>query len=182
MSNLSSCFLQELPFSLLFDVWSRIRSGKELPDPAAMRLEEIPGLVGKIAILDYLGPEEVVFRMVGQEIADLAESDLTGRNVLDLVFQDRRERGREFFRKVVETPCCGLVEYSAHYPSGRVEHRRSIYLPMRGEEGSMSRIVSLADEKRVIRFAGETRDNEYGRDFVDSCYVDIGFGVPFDAA
>lgn len=162
----------------LFQYWQSLPRSGGLPlysdfDPAAAR-----SWLADMTILSVNGPDEIRHRLVGTAIADRLGYDATGKNLLDFIDPSYRSQCARDMLEVVYRPCGWQVRYLTHYPSGRIAHVQSIYLPLQGPAGQPPRIVSVHTPEDPERYARASAEPSFASKIARMVWIDLGFGVP----
>jgi hypothetical protein len=162
----------------LFRYWQSLPRENGLPaqsdfDPAAIR-----GWLPDMTIVSVNAPDDLHQRLVGTGIADRLGFDGTGKNLLDFIDPSYRRQCARDMHEVAWRPCGWQVRYLTHYPSGRVAHVQSIYLPLRGPAGQPPRIVSVHTPENPERYANTTAKPNFASEIARMIWIDLGFGVP----
>ncbi|MAU59596.1 PAS domain-containing protein [Parvibaculum sp.] len=162
----------------LFQYWLSLPRASGIPnasdfDPAAAR-----SWLADMTILTVNGPEEIRHRLVGTGIADRLGYDATGKNLLDFVDPSYRRQCARDMLEVAWRPCGWQVRYLTHYPSGRVAHVQSIYLPLKGPERQPPRIVSVHTPENPERYTRTASKPNFASEIARMVWIDVGFGVP----
>jgi len=162
--------------------WLRWRADRLLPQRSDLELRDIAPILGRMALFELRGPDEVIIRLAGTTLRDIVDFELTGRNFRDITAPaDWPERYRRL-STMARHPCAGFMSYRDVQPSGRIVLLEVITLPLDSDQpGKPPQLISCTsqlgrsfelpsrDQRRAIPLA------------VSFTFVDIGAGLP-DAA
>ena len=162
----------------LFQYWQSLPRENGIPDASDFNPMATRQWLPEIAMLSLTGPEEITQRLVGTGVAERLGFDATGTNLLDLVDPSYRRQCARDMHEVGYRPCGWQVRYLTHYPSGRLAHVQSIYLPLRGPAGQPPRILSLHDRGEATGYRDPAQKPNFASEITKMVWIDIGFGVP----
>lgn len=162
----------------LFQYWLGLPRESGIPaasdfDPAAAR-----SWLADITIFNVNSPDDIRHRLVGTGIVGRLGYDATGKNLLDFIDPSYRRQCSRDMHEVAWRPCGWQVRYLTHYPSGRIAHIQSLYLPLRGPAGKPPRIVSVHTPESPERYDGTADKPNFASEIARMIWIDAGFGVP----
>ena len=140
--------------------------------------EQIPGLLANLVIHELISPDHVRIRLVGTAVVDDYGQEITGRNYLDFVQPDRREKASRAIFHVCEQPAGMLVHLRSVSENGTLLTRESVAFPMR-DDGGNARLVYFCSNPAVERATYfDERNSLKVMSVLARRYIDIGAGLP----
>ncbi len=162
----------------LFQYWLSLPRENGIPEASDFNPMAARQWLPEMAMFSLVSPEEISHRLVGTGLAERLGFDATGTNLLDFVDPSYRRQCSRDMHEAGYRPCGWQVRYLTHYPSGRMAHIQSIYLPLRGPAGQRPRILSLHDKGEPIGYRGPAEKPNFASEIVRMIWIDVGFGVP----
>ena len=125
-------------------LWNQRRGALALPPRGALKPEELVQVLGKVNLLAVLrDPLRFVFRIRGSVIAELHDSDMTGRDVSGMQPPVYRDMLIRHYTEAVESAAPTL--YDIHQARGRHDSSyRRIILPLGTPEGLVEMLLSVS--------------------------------------
>lgn len=160
----------------LYDLWwhwNKIRGNRHLPDSSDFRLEAVAATLPNAVVLQRIAPANFIVRLSGSELVKRSNVELTGQNVLDLIYIGRRDEVIHHYNTVLSKPCCGHSRFSAHLQSGAVQERVSVLLPLRSSNGQVDQLVSVSCEVGEAGWLPGEVTLELGRDYLEMFLFDV---------
>ena len=162
----------------LFQYWLSLPREGGIPSAADFNPMATRQWLPEIAMFSLASSEEIIHRLVGTGVAERLGFDATGTNLLDYVDPSYRRQCARDMHEAGYRPCGWQVRYLTHYPSGRMAHVQSIYLPLKGPAGQRPRILSLHDKGDAIGYRGVAEKPNFASEITQMVWIDVGFGVP----
>ncbi len=162
----------------LFQYWLSLPRESGIPEASDFNPMAARQWLPEMAMFSLASPEEIPHRLVGTGLAERLGFDATGTNLLDFVDPSYRRQCSRDMHEAGYRPCGWQVRYLTHYPSGRVAHVQSIYLPLRGPAGQRPRILSLHTPEQPQRYQGPAEKPSFASEIARMVWIDVGFGAP----
>ncbi len=147
--------------------------------------DNITPLLGTLSVLDLREEDSVLYRYCGSGITASTGADLTGLNLLDLVPAEGREDLYTDMKAMIAHPCGNFSQHLDVYASGKSVTSESLSLPFKSASDSrVNCLMTLHASEWTIVSEGQKRnlidsgDMRIGVEWIQSIFVDIGFGTP----
>ena len=172
-------------FANLISGYSSAKTGDTLPRYEDCLIQDrILPLLQTAIVFDLSEPNTVRYRLCGKAVADRVGVDMTGKNLLDFVPVENREDVYADMLAMVTVPCGNYSKYINLYSGGRSALSESMGLPLHSDGISSSHfILSLQSTEATIssdtrmRGVQKTGETLIGADWVESIFIDVGFGT-----
>lgn len=162
----------------LFKYWASLPRAGGIPDASDFDPAAARSWLADITIFNVNSPDDIAHRLVGTGIAGRLGYDATGKNLLDFIDPSYRRQCSRDLHEVAWRPCGWQVRYLTHYPSGRIAHVQSLYLPLNGPAGKPPRIVSVHTPENTERYDEAASKPIFASEIARMVWIDVGFGVP----
>lgn len=158
--------------------WLSLPTVDLVPSRRDFEPECIPGLLANLVIHELVSPEHLRLRLVGTAVVDDYGQEITGRNYLDFVAEERRPKASRAIFLVCEQPAAMLVHLRSSTESGKLLTRESVAFPMRDDDGRARLVYFCSNpaEERATYF--DERDTLKIMNVLDRSFIDIGAGTP----
>lgn len=83
--------LQSADCAMVLDLWLEARTGPTPPRQSDIDIVQLMEAVPFVIVLDFMGPDEVLFRFSGSVVNEVQGLELTGKNFLDLAPKGQRD-------------------------------------------------------------------------------------------
>ena len=158
--------------------WLLLDAVDLIPNRAHFIPESIPGLLAHLGIHELISPEFIRLRLVGTAVVDDYGQEITGRNYLDFVEEERRAKASRAIHLICEQPCGMLVHLRSTTVSGNSLTRESIAFPMRSDNGVANLVYYCSGTAREREAFVDEPDELQVMGILQRRFVDIGAGVP----
>lgn len=158
--------------------WLSLDAVDLIPHRSQFLPERIPGLLANLVIHELVAPDLIRLRLVGTAVVDDYGQEITGRNYLDFVEEERRSKASRAIHLVCEQPCGMLVNLRSHAASGATLTRESIAFPMRDEDGIARLVYFCSNPAEERRTFFDKPDALEVMKVLDRRFIDIGAGLP----
>lgn len=158
--------------------WLLLDAVDLIPNRAHFIPESIPGLLAHLGIHELISPEFIRLRLVGTAVVDDYGQEITGRNYLDFVDQERRSKASRALHLVCEQPCAMFAHLRSTTVSGGSLTRESIAFPMRNEAGIANLVYFCSTPAQERETYFDERDELKVANVLDRRFIDIGAGIP----
>ena len=158
--------------------WMRARGGKSMPSPDDIDPSAFVALLPYMRYLRWSGPDKVVYRVWGTMLTEWMKTDLTGRNVFDLLPEQERPAEHARVRALHNMPCGFVQHREVTDTRGLVHVFEFLTLPVSAGSDGESRMIgtgAMCDEDAAERFELDTAPRTVIKRVG---YLDLGFGVP----
>jgi len=125
----------------LYAYWNNLRSGRIAPFRSEIDPRSIAPLLESTFILEYLGHENIRYRLAGTKLCENFGMELRGMSALALWHGDNRFKMAESFRKIIASPCVAVVCCEIEASNKQTVEAEYLYLPLRSDFGDVSRIL-----------------------------------------
>lgn len=166
----------------LIGLWKEARTGQGVPtrerfDPMTLR-----GLVSRVHLLEFEGPDKLIFRLSGtNEQARLGE-DPKGEDYLAMVDAPARDYLLLYMHPVLFHPAALVVTTEEIHADGSRIPTRFIVLPLRDTRRGRDQVIALVSEKGPKQHLQATfpvpRDRAWHDEVIAVESVDLGNGIP----
>ncbi|WP_254055028.1 PAS domain-containing protein [Kiloniella sp. EL199] len=170
-----------------YDYWRGLerKENSVLPNRSSFRPEDIPSLLPNIIVYELISRENIQIRLQGTAIDERFGQNLTGRNYLDYVADERRSTASDAFWLMALQPCGVVVVLEHTLSSGRLTAVEAVGFPFNNDaptlDGSKPNplIIYQSNEIDNIDFQKD-RDEERLKliRVVERNMIDIGRGEP----
>ena len=100
--------LPDLPeFNNLIDTWNRTRGNALMPRWQDFSFDELMPWVGKLAVSEFNGDDDLVFILFGGTFVELFDQELTGKPLCGSLLPAQREESRKHFMELISGPFIG---------------------------------------------------------------------------
>ena len=165
----------------LLTCWSRLPARDCVPDRKNFDPMAIARILPVISVIERAGDDEWRYRLVGTEIERRWGRPIAGHDCLEIVSPAAGRIMCREFRGIVEQPCGSWSRRRLELVSGRVASIESLRLPLRGNDGAISQILSCSGELRSPDLAGLDAPREIVM-ITEQEFFDIGAGCPATGA
>ncbi|MFM2044499.1 MAG: hypothetical protein RLY86_3075 [Pseudomonadota bacterium] len=150
-----------------------------LPQRSAFDVTSQRRIIDSFVILEREAPGLVRFRLAGTLERRRYGFEVTGRNYLDFVPEDRREGAEAAFRHMAEHPCGMHAMIVSRTLYGRTTMNEALGFPFRADHSGAIHLIFQSndlefDERRQL----EGDPLSLHQQVSSRRYIDIGFGVP----
>lgn len=139
--------------------------------------EQIQNLLPNMIIHEIVSPTELKMKLVGTAIVEAFGQEMTGRNYLDFVEEERRASASQAIRLVCEQPCGMLVRVKVLSKTGMALTRETVAFPMRDDDGAAKFVYFCSTPHARTGSSRETEETLVD-EITERRYLDIGAGVP----
>ena len=160
--------------SALWTYWASIRGSDAVPTREAFDPMAIAKHLPLVSLIEGEGPLVWRIRLVGTEIVRRS-GDLKGRNYIDLLVSEQREREDRRLWTMVSHPCGSLAIRENRRPSSIGYFVRTVALPLWSKDGQRPFVIATNEEINRDRFAVETGLHQI---LIERVFLDVGAGVP----
>ncbi|NQW08311.1 MAG: PAS domain-containing protein [Alphaproteobacteria bacterium] len=158
--------------------WESLPKIDLIPSRAAFEPERLGPILANVVIHELISPELITLRLVGTAVVDDYGQEITGRNYLDFVEEERRPKASRAIHLICEQPCGMLVHLRSTTHSGKILTRESIALPMRNDDGKAALVYFCSSPARERETFIDERDELRVMGVLQRHFIDIGAGVP----
>jgi hypothetical protein len=102
---------------------------------------DVPTILSTFEIHEFRDPDNIIVRLSGAELAGRYGFDITGKNYLDVVQSDRRDKVLRALSHIVDHPCGMLVYIEGARESGLVQVSESVGFPFRDNDGDITQVI-----------------------------------------
>ncbi|WP_020590517.1 PAS domain-containing protein [Kiloniella laminariae] len=162
------------------DYWWRLNesSGQAVPYKADFNPAEIKPVLPYVLLHDLATPGKSLLRLVGTAIVDRMGINATGRDYLDFVSQERRDKAYRHLQTTSSLPCGMRVVIEGRYLSGRVNVSETVGYPLEAAGGASRYMIFVDDIVETMEYQDVSdKQLEYYR-VRRRDYIDIGAGIP----
>lgn len=154
-----------------------------LPDRDQIDLQQLKDILSSFVILQYESPSMVRFRLAGTDEVRRYGFEVTGRNYLDFVPDERRAQAVQTFEIMLRHPCGARNLIETVTSSGRIVLNEAIGYPVRGSDGRADQLLFQSNDIEGRLKPHERRDMVVEhRKLRERRFIDIGAGLPAIAA
>lgn len=140
--------------------------------------EELRGLMANLVIHELVSPDFIKLRLVGTAVVDDYGQEITDRNYLDFVEEERRPKASRAIHLVCEQPCGMLVHLRSTTASGNILTRESIAFPMRNDNDVANLVYFCSSPARERETYIDDPDELLVMGILHRRFIDIGAGIP----
>jgi len=160
------------------EFWKNLPREGLVPSRSDFFPEEIPSLLQNFIMHDFISVEESIIRLAGTSFSNRYSEDITGRNYLDFVEDDRKIYAGTALLQMAEQPCGMRVLLRQITKSGRAHLSESVGFPLlnkvTGRYLLLFQHVVIEDSPHLFEPAEQLANFDVNkRDFID-----IGAGIP----
>lgn len=170
----------EAQFKKFTDYWELLQAEADGPIPAKSQLNptQIASVLPYVYLLEHKSDDEMIMRLVGTSLDEIASHAYTGRNFFDFCPPEDVPLYKEVNKYRSLVPCGTKVVRDLTFENGKNYTLSSIGYPMADKDGALLYSIGVMIPHR--HFAGDEMDNGgVTRSVLRSLiYIDIGFGVP----
>ncbi|MEO1293004.1 MAG: PAS domain-containing protein [Pseudomonadota bacterium] len=125
----------------LYDYWDSLRQGRAAPYRSEVNPREISHLLENTFILEQIASGKARYRLAGTRLCSQFGMELRGMNALAMWHGECRRQVRTMISKVIEEPTVAHLTCTVETRSGYLFGAEFLYLPMRADNGEMTRIL-----------------------------------------
>jgi len=160
----------------LIAAWNGWRGDKPVPHRRDMDLVSIARLMPQLILLEIFSSERAVFRLVGNDIEQLAGLRLMGRDYLQFVPADQRADRSRLLQQAVAHPFGLAAFYALRLPDDSRRMMQICILPLLANEaGAPPQLLGVASNLPSSRY-GENRNLQVTA--LRMHLLDLGAGLP----
>lgn len=146
----------------LFDYWRRCAGSRVMPSRADINPAHIPALLPGVSIIDAGDKSDrLIYRLAGTRLREIYGIEVTGKNVFELEFGEKRAYWQAAYRRVMEerAPMQGAIK-------GPVAQRDHVVLfwlrlPLSGDGEKVNKILCYDTALPVSIAYGDATDAAY---------------------
>lgn len=163
--------------------WMSLPKRDFLPDRDQIDLLQLKEILPSFVILQYESPAMVRFRLAGTDEVRRYGFEITGRNYLDFVPEERRAQAVQTFQTMLNHPCGTRNLIETVTSSGRIVVNEAIGYPVRGSDGRADQLIFQSND-----IEGKLQPHQRNdvvvehRRLRERHFIDIGAGLPALAA
>lgn len=162
-----------------FEYWQGLPRTGLVPDKSHFLPEDVPELLPTITIYELASADYIYFRLSGTALDVRDGFNRTGKNYLDYVAPERKEKASEALWLLAKHPCAMRVVMTYTSTGGLVKKIESIGTPMIDSE--TGRKFLYYSSRELTPDANEIHVPEDKLKFITILrrdFIDIGAGVP----
>lgn len=160
----------------LIAAWNSWRGDKPVPHRRDMDLVSIARLMPQLLLLEIFDSERAVFRLVGNDIEQLAGLRLMGRDYLQLVPADRRADRSRLLLQAIRHPFGLAVFYALRLPDDSRRMMQFCLLPLLANEADAPpQLLGVASNLPANRYGDRHNLQVTG---MRMHLLDLGHGLP----
>ncbi|WPZ36892.1 PAS domain-containing protein [Thalassobaculum sp. OXR-137] len=159
--------------------WMELPKTGLVPHRRDFRPEALGRALAHMVVHELVSPDDIRLRLVGSMVARAYDEEITGRNYLEMVPEDRRQEASRPFFLACAQPCGMYTRMRSVAWRGLTMQRVSLSYPLRDDAG-----VRWFYSCSTTEPTGEP-DFDFANDGIatvtevlDRRYLDIGAGVP----
>ena len=171
--------LRDVDTASFVDAWLRWRGSRLLPRRGDMDLHDIARNLPTIALLEVLGPDNILVRLAGTRLRFLSGFEATGRNYKEFTPPADWPARSQRYLEMVGRPCGTYNTVHFELPQGPVLVFEGLNLPIDADEPGRPRqiLCCLTPLDKLYRPPNPAVQS-YIPASDDLVFVDIGAGVP----
>lgn len=171
------CFENENA-KLFADYWLSLPKVGLVPMRSSFDPCDVSNILSTFEIHEFRDPDNIIVRLSGGELADRYGFDITGKNYLDVVQSDRKDKVRRVLSHIVEHPCGMLVYIEGARESGLVQVSESVGFPFCDNDGDITQVIYQDNLFDPVSYWDYRSDQRKASLALRRRYIDIGKGVP----
>ena len=164
-----------------FQLWQAMPREGLVPRKSALVHRDFASLMGSLVIVKLESRDMFRLTLVGTHHTDAAGEELTGRNYLDQVPEERRALAIERMWNVIAHPVGNHFIYRAVAADGRRAIMESTQLPLAEDDGTPRYLFAFASELEREDYQNPPPGRPITTTILSHSYMDIGAGVPAEA-
>ncbi len=153
-----------------------------IPTKGRFQSWQLGGALANSILYDFVERDDLIYRIVGEEIKARFGFNPDGRSYLEFVPPERKASALEAFRLCADTPCAMYVQIEQQFEGGLSVLCEVLGVPLAEQESdSDARYLLFVNDLvggKSIR--NMKRGVMHTAQIVSRCFVDVGFGVPGD--
>ena len=159
--------------------WMCLPKRDFLPDRDQIDLAQLKEILPSFVILQYESPSMIRFRLAGTDEVKRYGFEVTGRNYLDFVPDERKAEALQTFETMLRHPCGSRNLIETVTSSGRNVINEAIGYPMRGSDGRADQLIFQSNDIEGKLEPYQRRDVvAQHRRLRERRFIDIGAGLP----
>ena len=127
---------------------------------------------------ELVAPDYIKIRLSGTNLHETYGQEITGRNYLDFVAPERRQKASEAIFLVCQHPAGMFVELNSTTETGRLLQRESVCFPVRDDDGCARFAYFCSSPLADNRAREHEPDRLQTMGVLQRQYIDIGAGIP----
>lgn len=163
-----------------WDCYEMARVDGALPAKPDLPMRELAPLIPCISVLERVSPDEIIHRIVGEDIINSMRFNATGKNLLDFLPAETRDLSVEVHTLFVEFPCGNFTRYENTYKNGARRSTETLTLPLKANRDDYQPryLISFHQHHETRGFVAPGDTVKFGTRWEISDLVDVGFGLP----
>lgn len=159
--------------------WMSLPKQDFLPDRDQIDLARLKDILPSFVILQYESSSMIRFRLAGTDEVKRYGFEVTGRNYLDFVPDERKAEALQTFETMLSHPCGSWNLIETVTSSGRVVLNEAIGYPIRGTDGRADQLLFQSNDVEGKLKPYQRKDVvATHRQVLERRYIDIGAGLP----
>jgi hypothetical protein len=167
-----------MPTKRLYEYWLTLPKAGILPLRSSVNPADIKDILPEVSIAEWIAPDTLKFRLAGTGVVERLGFDPTGRNFLDLIGSEEKNRMVRRLALIMDTPCGARSVRQEDYQGGLQRLVEHVALPLDSGRTGLSMLIAATGQlDRSEAVAKSSRLTRIGMP-LDYEFIDLGAGVP----
>lgn len=154
--------MQNPIFNNLFEHWSALRHGVEVPNRSEIDPAVFPDALENTFIFERISKGDFRTRLAGMNLCDMMGMEVRGQSAASFMLNAERERIQNVLEHILSRPAIGELTLAGRDLTGQDLNVNMILLPLRSDMGDVNRVIGCISYPQIsfsapLRFAIKTQ-------------------------
>jgi len=140
-AQLKDTKMQNPIFNNLFEHWSALRHGADVPNRSEIDPRVFPDALENTFIFERISKGDFRTRLAGMNLCDMMGMEVRGQSAASFMKHSERTAIQQVLEQLLTRPAIGELELSAIDLVGKTIDLNMILLPLRSDTGDINRII-----------------------------------------
>ncbi len=133
--------MQNPIFNNLFEHWSALRHGEEVPNRCEIDPRVFPDALENTFIFERISQGDFRARLAGMNLCDMMGMEVRGQSAASFMQSGERDRIQQVLEQILVRPAIGELTLTGRDLSGKEVEVNMILLPLRSDMGEVNRVI-----------------------------------------
>lgn len=133
--------MQNPLFNNLFEHWSALRSGVEVPNRCEIDPRVFPDALENTFIFERIDEGDFRARLAGMNLCDMMGMEVRGQSAASFMQHAERDNITQILQQILNRPSIGELTLTGRDLTGKTVEVNMILLPLRSDMGDVNRVI-----------------------------------------
>jgi len=178
----AAAFAPRGSLKVVWHQWQKYRKDASfnVPQKKSVSMQSLKGALPDILIAERIDPETIVVRLSGTRLDDMMGFVVSGKNLLDVVPQEQRNRINTTYNNISDFSCGFNISEDVSLSNGSNIELDILALPLTDTEGQNKFFLAgyHFTNKHFFNPFADTGVLAQNREINQVGYIDLGYGIP----